>query len=155
MRMAMVTLLLATMGLSCSDGIPEEFISEDEAYRMGLESAKWRGLLGDPILCGAEFMTLKEMDALRGGHTNPEFAPSHVWMVAFTGDIKSTMPGGAGLGGPEYVEPEWVYMGVHLDARTGEDFGSSLRTLENKDAWEISVTPCHPVPNTHFSPAGM
>ena len=83
MRMAMVTLLLATMGLSCSDGIPEEFISEDEAYRMGLESAKWRGLLGDPILCGAEFMTLKEMDALRGGHTNPEFAPSHVWMVAY------------------------------------------------------------------------
>ena len=69
MRMAMVTLLLAAMGLSCSDGIPEGFISEDEAYRMALESAKWRGLLGDPILCGAAFMTLEEMDALRGGHT--------------------------------------------------------------------------------------
>ena len=120
------------MGLSCSDGIPEEFISGDEAYRMGLESAKWMGLLGDPILCGAEFMTLGEMDALR-----------------------STMPGGAGLGGPEYVEPEWVYMGVHLDARTGEAFGSSLRTLENKDAWEVSVTPCGPLPNSHFFPVGM
>ena len=138
------------MRLSCSDGIPEEFISGDEAYRMGLESAKWMGLLGDPILCGAEFMTLGEMDTLRGGHTNPEFRPNYIWMVGFTGNI-----GGAGLGGPEYVEPEWVYMGVHLDARTGEAFGSSLRTLENKDTWEVSVTPCRPLPNSHFFPVGM
>ena len=100
---------------------PPGFMDANEAKSMGLDEARFSGLVGDPSKVKTTFTNLGEYTRISSGGTGElgadgaEFglAPDRqVWVVAFEGDVRLSRPGGDGK--------RFDNITFALDAKTGE-----------------------------------
>ena len=111
--LGVVAFLLLTFAANPNQA-PPGVLDANEAKNMGLEEAKFSGLIGDPSKVKTTLTSLGDYTRTSsGGTAELGLTPDKkVWVVAFEGDVHLSRPGGDG----KYFDN----ITFALDAKTGE-----------------------------------